>query len=548
MRILTILIVLALTACNPLTKADLLVYNGHIQTVDERMNEVEALVIHDGKILDAGTKRDMQSKYLPMVKKDLKGAHVYPGLIDAHCHFIGLAENHAQVNLIGTNSYEDVVQRVEKFVQAAETKPEFIIGRGWDQNDWELQEFPTNTIFNELFPNTPVALTRVDGHAMIVNQAALTRAGITPETEIAGGEIQRDEDGTLTGILIDNPMMLVEAQFPALDEPRKRELLGWAQEYCLAYGLTTLSDAGLNREQIELLDAMHEDGSLSLRVYAMISNKPELVDHYLNAGTYKTDRLNVTSFKVYADGALGSRGAAMREDYSDQDNHRGAMLSTPAQLRELATRLAQSEFQMNTHAIGDSANVEMLRIYQDVLQGMQDKRWRIEHAQVMPSDGYAAYGDNIVPSVQPTHATSDMYWAMDRLGEERIEHAYAYQTILKNAGKIALGTDFPVEQVNPWLTFYAAVGRQDTSGYPAGGFQMDQALTREQALRGMTIWAAYANKEDHEKGSLEVGKFADFIVINEDLMSVPLNKIPDLQVLETWIDGVQVYEAEPTAE
>ncbi len=419
---------------------------------------------------------------------------------------------------------------------------EYIIGRGWDQNDWDDKNFPTKKELDSLFPNTPVALQRVDGHAYLVNSKALELAGITSKTKLAGGEVVL-ENGETTGILIDSPMDLIDKTFPQITKEVSIEALLEAEKICLQYGLTTVDDAGLNRNIIELIDTLQKQKKFKLRMYAMVSNSPENVDYYLNNGIYKTERLNVRSFKIYADGALGSRGAAMREEYSDMPNHFGAMITPADSLDYLAERITTSEFQMNTHAIGDSANIAVLRAYKKVLEGKSDKRWRVEHAQILSEEDFEYYSENIIPSVQPTHATSDMYWAQDRVGAERIKYAYAYKTMIEKAGKIALGTDFPVEQVNPMYTFYAAVARKDLKNYPENGFQMNEALSREEALRGMTIWAAYANFEEKEKGSIEVGKFADFTILDKDIMKVDEKELPTTKVLATFINGEMVYKA-----
>jgi len=298
----------------------------------------------------------------------------------------------------------------------------------------------------------------------------------------------------------------------------------------------------LMRSTIELIDSLQQDGALKMKIYAMISNTPENLDYYLNKGVVKTDRLNVRSVKFYADGALGSRGAAMKAEYTDRHNHFGALLSSVEDLEGVAKRIAATEFQMNTHAIGDSANYVVLKTYKELLSDQKDRRWRVEHAQIVdPADFHLFDEENILPSVQPTHATSDMYWAQDRVGEERIKGAYAYKKLLQQSKMLALGTDYPVEQVNPFLTFYAAVSRKDTSGYPDDGFRADQALSREEALRGMTIWAAYSNFEESEKGSLEIGKAADFIMLDEDLMKVAIEKVPEMKVSATYSNGELVY-------
>uniref|UniRef100_UPI003518E079 amidohydrolase n=1 Tax=Xanthomarina gelatinilytica TaxID=1137281 RepID=UPI003518E079 len=408
-----------------------------------------------------------------------------------------------------------------------------------DQNDWEDKKFPNKKLLDALFPDTPVALTRIDGHAMLCNQAALDLANITKETKMDGGEIII-EDGELSGVLIDNPMELVEAIFPKPNRELQINALLDAQNICTNLGLTTVSDAGLHREVIELMDSLQQTGDLHMRVYAMVSNTKDNLDYYLTKGKIKTDQLNVQSVKVYADGALGSRGAALKAPYSDKDHHFGAMVIGLEDFKALASRIEAANYQMNTHAIGDSANRFVLKTYEKTLQGETDRRWRVEHAQIITDNDFELFkNENIIPSIQPTHATSDMYWAEDRLGAERIKGAYAYKTLLNASGKVALGTDFPVEQVSPFLTFYAAVSRQDVKGYPEGGFNLQDGLSREETLKGMTIWAAYANFEEDEKGSIEVGKFADFIILDQDIMTTDVKNIPNIKVEQTYIGGVK---------
>lgn len=520
---------------------DAIYQNGTIYTVDSEFSTATAMAIKDGKIFAIGSQADIDALNLKAdTLIDLAGQFVYPGLIDAHCHFYGLGQQLQRVDLVGTKSYLEVLERVKEF-QLANNKS-FIIGRGWDQNDWEIKEFPSNEELNKLFPDTPVALTRVDGHAMIANDAALRMASIDVKTKFSGGDIEQI-NGKLTGILVDNPMELVENVFPTASREEDIEALLDAQQINFSYGLTTVDDAGLHRGTIELIDSLQQAGSLKIKIYAMISNTPENLDYYLNEkGIVKTDKLNVRSVKFYADGALGSRGAAMKEPYSDKPGHFGALLSSVEDFKATAKRIAATDFQMNTHAIGDSANVVVLKTYRELLNDKPDRRWRVEHAQIVDTKDFEYFdSDRILPSVQPTHATSDMYWAEDRVGAERIEGAYAYNKLLKQSGMVALGTDYPVEEVNPFLTFYAAVARQDVTGYPDGGFNMDEALSREDALRGMTIWAAYSNFEENEKGSLEKGKSADFMILKEDLMKMPIQNVPSAKVQATYVDGVKVY-------
>lgn len=537
-RLTFLCLIVLLGACQSKKTADVIVTNAKVYTVNSSFDTAEAFAIKDGKFLAVGDNNDILAQYEAHEMIDAQGKTILPGFIDAHCHFYGLGLNQNRVDLTGTKSFDDMMKRVLDFYNK-QPNPRFIIGGGWDHNDWEEQEFPDNKLLNALFPNIPVALTRIDGHAMLCNQTALDLAGITVNSTFEGGSVEV-ENGVLTGILIDEPMEKVRAVFPKPSKKEQIEALLNAQQICLDYGLTTVSDAGLDKEIIALIDSLQHTGDLSIRVYAMIANSKENLAYYLSKGPLKTDRLNVRSVKVYADGALGSRGAALKKPYSDHHNHYGGLIINQEAFKALAKRVAQSKFQMNTHAIGDSTNKVVLQTYKEVLNGQQNKRWRVEHAQILTDNDIQLFKDeNIIPSVQPTHATSDMYWAEERLGQERIKNAYVYRDLLKASGRIALGTDFPVEQVSPFLTFYAAVSRQDEKGYPEEGFQKENALSREETLKGMTIWAAYANFEEQEKGSIEVGKFADFIVLDKDIMTVPIQQVPKIEVEQTFVGGIK---------
>ncbi len=520
-------------------KADLLIYNAKVYTVDDNFSEVEAFVVKDGKFLETGTSEALRDKYEYSESINAEGKAVYPGFIDGHAHFYGLGMQQQRVDLTGTKSFDEVVVRIVEFQQ--KNGVDFIVGRGWDQNDWEIKEFPAKDTLDDLFPDTPVAITRIDGHAMLVNQAALDKANITTETEFEGGDIEQ-KNGELTGILVDNPMLKIEKITDDLDMETQIKALKDAQEICFGYGLTTVVDAGIDKQVIELMDSLNESDELKIRIYAMVSNTKENLDFFLDKGPYKTDRLNVRSVKFYGDGALGSRGAALKKEYSDRPDHFGALLSPVSEFKATAERIAKSEFQMNTHAIGDSANYLVLKTYDSLIGDAEDRRWRVEHSQVIDLADFKYFSKNIIPSIQPTHATSDMYWAEDRLGSDRIKGAYAFKKLLDQAGIVALGTDFPVEEVNPFLTFYAAVDRQDTENYPEEGFMKDQALSREETLKGMTIWAAFANFEEKEKGSIEPGKFADFIILDRDIMKVEIDSVPDTKVTSTFVNGEQVYK------
>jgi len=533
------LIVIALLAfsCENKEQADLIITNANIYTVNADFSKASSMAIKDGKFVEVGSTEEILEKYEAQEQIDAQGKTIVPGLIDAHCHFYGLGQNQQVVDLVGTQSFDEVVERVVTFQQ--ERPSNFILGRGWDQNDWKVKEFPTKDKLDELFPDTPVALERIDGHAYLVNQKALDLAGITEYTFVEGGEIVLDENTNITGVLVDGPMRMIDNVIPKASLEQKIQALKDAEAISLDYGLTTVNDAGLPRDIIELIDSLQQAGELSIRVYAMVSNYPENLDYFLEKRIIKTEGLNVRSVKVYGDGALGSRGAALRAPYSDKPGHFGAMVTPVNQIEALAQRIASTDYQMNTHAIGDSANIVVLRAYEKALEGKTDRRWKVEHAQVISESDFDYFKNGIIPSVQPTHATSDMYWAKDRLGAERVKGAYAYKDLLDRAGLVALGTDFPVEQVNPFLTFYAAVARQDVEQYPEGGFQMENALSREETLKGMTIWAAYSNFEEDEKGSIEPGKFADFVILSDDIMTIPSEEIPNVTAEQVFLAGIQ---------
>lgn len=526
-------------ACSGKKVADTLIYNAHIYTVDSTFSEAEAMAIRDGKIIAIGKSTQLQQDYAAKKEINAQGKSIYPGFIDGHAHFVAYGLGLNTVDLVGTKSWAEIMNRVKAF---AKQNPEgWILGRGWDQNDWANTNFPSNAELNQLFPNQPVLLNRVDGHAAIANQKALDVAGIKPGQTLVGGEINTS-NGKLTGLLVDNAVDLVSSKIPKPKQQQLNKALLAAQKNCVAVGLTTVVDCGLNHPEVTAIEALQAYGKLKMRIFAMLSDTPENFDFLVKKGAIKTERLNVRSFKIYADGALGSRGACLLKPYADQTGHSGFLLNTKAHYLEMAEKIAAKGFQMCTHAIGDSANREILNIYAKVLKGKNNLRWRIEHAQVLDPTDFAKFGAySVVPSVQPTHATSDMYWAGDRLGNTRIRGAYAYQDLLKQNGWLVLGTDFPVEDISPMRTFYAAVVRKDAKGWPAKGFQPENALSRADALRGMTIWAAKGNFEEKEKGSLEPGKFADFILLDRDILKVTDDKLLGTKVLSTYINGEKVY-------
>ncbi len=535
------------SSCKFRQKAALIIHHAKIYTVDDKFSVAEAMVVNDGKIIAIGTNEEILKQYESDSITDAEGKAVFPGFNDAHAHFVGYAMSLQTVNLVDTKSWEEVVERTRTFAElndslnGYEHADTWITGRGWDQNDWAIKEFPDNTKLNALFPDRPVIITRVDGHAAMANQKALELAGVKPGDALTGGDIVVN-NGKLTGLLIDNAVDIVAAKIPAADIAQAKKALLLAQQNCFAVGLTSLHDCGLDFETVEKIEALQKSGELKMRMNIMLSDAAANYDYAFKRGKIKTDYLNVSSFKVYADGALGSRGASLLQPYSDKPEWSGFLLNAPAHFDSVANIIHEKGWQMCTHAIGDSGNRTILNIYAKYLKGKNDLRWRIEHAQVVNENDFKLFGENsIVPSVQPTHGTSDMYWAGDRLGPQRVKGAYAYQQLLKQNNWIPLGTDFPVEDISTFKTFFAAVIRQDAKGFPAGGYQMENALTREETLRGMTIWAAKASFEEKQKGSLEKGKFADFIILDTDLMSCDAAAILKTKVLATYSAGKKVY-------
>lgn len=539
-KIFPLLLIVLQFSCSQKEKVDLLVYNATIYTVDSSFSTVEAMAVNNGRIVETGKTADLEKKYEAKEKLNAQGKFIYPGFIDAHAHFLSYGFSLNRVNLVGTESWDEIIEKLKVF--AKENPDGWLLGRGWDQNDWAVKQFPSNEKLNELFPGRPVMLTRIDGHAAIANQKALDLAGVKAGAKLTGGEVEV-KNGKLTGILIDNATSLVSSKIPVATAAQTKEALLEAQQNCFVVGLTTVDDCGLSSSNVLFIDSLQKTGALKMRIYAMLSDSKNNYDFAFSKGKIKTDHLNVCAFKVYADGALGSRGACLLQPYSDKPGWTGFLLSPIGHFDSVANIIYQKGWQMCTHAIGDSGNRMILMVYAKYLKGKNDLRWRVEHSQVINQNDFKIFGENsIIPSVQPTHATSDMYWAGDRLGPERVKGAYAYKQLLQENGWIPLGTDFPVEDISTFKTFYAAVVRKDAKGWPEGGYQMENALTREETLRGMTIWAAKANFEEKEKGSLEKGKFADFVILDADLMKEVSEKLLSVNVLKTFSGGEKVYE------
>lgn len=524
---------------SPNYKADLLLHNGVIYTVNDSFEVADAMVIGGGKIIAVGSESVLRKEFSATEEINLQGKPVYPGFIDSHCHFYGYGLTLRQADLTGTKSADEVIAVLKK--HQMQFPSALIQGRGWDQNDWDRKEFPDKHILDRAFPETPVYLTRVDGHAAWLNSKVLTMLGIQSDTIVTGGEIIADAQG-VTGILVDNAMSLVEKILPPVGHQEQIQALQAAERDCFAVGLTMVGDAGLDKDVVLLIDSLQKANKLHMNIYVMLNPTQENIDHFINKGIYQTDRMNVRSVKLFADGALGSGGALLIESYSDNPVNRGVQLSSTEFLTQTCRLAYEKGYQINTHCIGDSAVRLMLTIYSRFLPENNDLRWRIEHCQVVHPDDFVLFGQHrIIPSVQTTHATSDMYWAGDRLGEKRLRNAYAYKTLLDQNGWLANGSDFPVESINPLLGFYAATTRKDLKGFPPDGFQKSDALSREEALRAMTIWAARAAFRESETGSLEPGKAADFVILDHDIMKADDLEIPETKVLQTYIGGVIVF-------
>ncbi len=534
-----------LLGCTPSKKeVDLILYNGYFHTLDSLNPLAQAVAVDQGVIVAVGSKDAVFNRYRAKEIHDLKGAHVYPGFIDAHAHFVGFALQLREVSLYGCRSIAAVLERLKEW-HKKHPKAKWIIGRGWDHTLWNPPKLPHRKTLDSLFPNIPVFLVRVDGHAAWVNSKALRTAGITSETTIQGGRLIKDAQGALTGVLIDNAIELVRKHIPPPTKEELAQALIEAQDSLFAEGLTTVCDAGLDLATILLIDSLQRQGKLRLRIYAMANPTEENFRYFEQHGPITKPYLHVCSFKFYADGALGSRGAWLKEPYSDEPHHRGLALLDSATFLAQLKRCYQIGFQANTHAIGDAALCFVLRCYAKVLPEYNDARWRIEHAQVLAPECLPLFKKyNVIASVQPCHAISDRRWAQKRLGTQRLKNAYAYRTLLQWSPYLALGTDFPVEPPSPLRNFFAAVFRSDYETIEDEPFFYEERLTPHQALLGMTLWSAKAQKEEHKKGRIAVGNYADFTVLSVDLLKAPKEAVRNAKVIATYVNGVRVYSIE----
>ena len=534
----------------PTAPADLIVTNARVYTADDARPLVEAFAVRDGRITFVGSQREAAVLAGPATRiVDAGGRTVIPGMVDAHAHFSGLAQTLRQVDLTGTTSLAEVIARV---VAKAQTVPKgtWITGRGWDQNDWGVTDFPTHDALSAALPDHPVLLERVDGHATYANMAAMKAAGVTAASKApVGGQIITDTRGQPTGVFIDNASDVLERQVPAPTAAELTSALKDAIALMHRWGLTGMHDAGATRGAIERYEALAKANELNLRLYVMIGDDAAALDHYFAKGPQSAlynGQLWVRAVKLYADGAMGSRGAALLEPYSDDPNNVGLLKSTQQHIRDIAERGLKAGFQVNTHAIGDRGNRVVLDAYEQALRAVPraDHRFRVEHAQILHYDDIPRFAQlGVIPSMQASHQTSDMYWIGKRLGPTRLFGAYAWQSLLQTGVVIPNGSDFPVEQVNPLISFHSAIARQDARDWPAGGWFPAQKMSREEALRSMTIWPAYAGFQEQSMGSITVGKYADFVILDMDIMRVPVELVLQASVRSTYVGGKSVYEA-----
>lgn len=553
MRLSALPLLLTLAAPLAAQPADLIVVNARVYTADDARPLAEAFAVRDGKVAFVGSSREARALGGPSTRVvDLDGRTVIPGMVDAHAHYGGLAQTLSTVDLMGVPSYDELIARVRARA-AALPKGTWVQGRGWDQNQWADGQFPTHEALSAAVPDHPVYLTRVDGHAALVNTAAMRAANLTRATrDPSGGRILKSATGEPTGVLIDRAQGLVSRVIPPQTREDTRRALLEAQRVMHRWGLTGVHDAGAGRAMIELYEEMARAGELDLRLYAMIADDSAAIAHFMTLGprsSLHNGRLWVRSIKLYSDGALGSRGAALLEPYSDDPGNSGLLISPLEHIRDVAERALQRGFQVNSHAIGDRGNRIVLDAYEQALDRVPraDHRFRIEHAQILHYSDIPRFAQlGVIPSMQASHQTSDMYWAGKRLGPERLLGAYAWRSLLNTGVIIPNGSDFPVEYVNPLISFHAAIARQDANDYPVGGWYPDQRMTRDEALKSMTLWPAYSAFQEDELGSITVGKHADFVVLDQDIMRVPAELVLETQVLSTWVGGRVVHDGGAT--
>ena len=539
-----------LLAILTLQQADLVVTNARVYTSDVNRPVAEALVVRGGRIAFVGSNRGALALAGPRPERlDLTGKTVIAGMVDAHTHLLGLGQALRTVDLVGTRSYDEVIARVAERARTARPG-EWIRGRGWDQNDWADTRFPTHAALSRAVPNNPVYLTRVDGHAALVNAKALELAQVTAAAaDPSGGRFIRDSANNPTGVLIDNAQGIVSRVIPAASRAELREQALAAIAEANRWGLTGIHDAGVGAEGIAVYEELAKEGRYNLRNYVMIRANDSLLDAFMRRGPQKAlhdGRLWIRAIKISADGALGSRGAALLEPYSDDPGNTGLITTPPERIKSVAVRALRAGFQLNVHAIGDRANRVVLDQFEAALREVPtaDHRFRIEHAQILRYQDISRFAQlDVIPSMQGSHQTSDMYWVPNRLGWARAQGAYAWRSLLNTGVVIPNGSDFPVEAVNPLISFHSFVTRQDAENFPAGGWMPEQRTTRQEALLSITLWPAYAAFMENESGSLTAGKYADFVVLDQDIMRAAPEDILRTRVMLTVVGGRPVYRA-----
>jgi predicted amidohydrolase YtcJ len=545
-RIAAALSFLAALGCNMTTSPsnETIFANGIVLAGPDQAPRANWSVVTSGeRIVAAGPADQIRVAHPNARVIDVTGTTVMPGLTDAHGHLYGLGLSLDTVKLVGLGSYDEAIARVKERAQRAQPG-EWVLGRGWDQNRWAGKQFPTAAPLDAAIPDHPVWLRRVDGHAGVANSAAMRAAGVTASTpDPEGGRIVRDANGNPTGTFIDGAMSLIDSKVPPPSPALRKSRLLVAAQTIAANGLTEMHDAGADGDTIKAIRELIDEKKFPIRVYEMLTDQPRLLDSFFKQGPLIAygNHLTVRSVKMYADGALGSRGALMLAPYADDPKNSGLTVSREEHMRDVAKRAKAAGFQANTHAIGDRGVHNAIDAYEEVGATPKD-RFRIEHFQVVAPDDFARVAKTgIIASMQPTHATSDMYWAEDRVGPERIKGAYAWRTVLNSGARLALGSDFPVEAVNPFFGIHAAVTRQDQKNWPAGGWYPDQKLTLAEAIRGFTADAAYAAFEEDTRGTIEPGKLADLTIVDGDLYAAPPSDLWKTKVRMTVVGGAVVY-------
>lgn len=550
---------LFLQSCMKGESVHTVIHNARVHTMIDGDEIQDAVALKDGKIVEVGPERQILNKYSAEEYIDAAQKDVYPGFTDAHGHILSYARQKLSVNLVGCKSYNEMIVRIEKYQSKYNRK--FIIGRGWDQSRWKSDEMPTNKKLNELFPDIPVCLFRIDGHALLANEFLIEKSDVIKkfkeDSELnQGGYIITSSytppdiyshlprtTTTPTGVFVDNAMNPILDILPDFPKEEMNEAILEIQEELFSYGITGVHEAGLKQFEVQLLEGLIAKNKLAINIYGMLLPTDINIAFAQKNGHYTNENLSIRSFKVYGDGALGSRGAFLKHSYADKNDHSGYLTTSLKRMKSIAEICEATDYQMNTHAIGDSTNRIMLELYQDIYSVKPDHRWRIEHAQILDPNDFELFAKaGVFPSVQPTHATSDHKWAESRIGTEKLPGAYAYNSLMQQFGMLAIGTDFPVELTDPFLTIHSAVNRKNSDGIPGLGYLPNESITLEECIKGMTIWAAFASFQENELGTLENGKDATVVIFER-----PVKATPNFQynfAYATFIKGKKVYSIE----